>query len=122
MRVLVAGAGGTLGMPLVRRLLAGGDEVHGITRSERGAAAVKAAGAHASAVDAFDRPALEQRVRETGAEVVVHLLTALPKRGPTRASQLEPTNRLRTEGTANLLAAARAAGVRRLVAESVVFA
>jgi nucleoside-diphosphate-sugar epimerase len=122
MRVLVAGAGGTLGMPLVRRLLAAGHEVHGITRSERGMAAVKVAGARASAVDAFDRTALEQRVREADAEVIVHLLTALPKRGPTRASHLEPTNQLRTEGTANLLAAARAAGVRRLVAESVVFA
>jgi nucleoside-diphosphate-sugar epimerase len=122
MRVLVAGAGGTLGLPLVRRLLAAGHEVHGITRSERGVAAVKASGANASAADAFDRTALEQRVRAADAEVVVHLLTAFPKRGPTRASHLEPTNRLRKEGTANLLAAARAAGVRRLVAESVVFA
>jgi nucleoside-diphosphate-sugar epimerase len=122
MRVLVAGAGGTLGLPLVRRLLDAGHEVHGITRSEKGAAAVTAAGARASAVDALDRAELAQRVREANAEVVVHLLTALPKRGPTRASHLQPTNRLRREGTANLLAAARAAGVRRLIAESVVFA
>jgi len=52
---------------------------------------------------------------------VVHALTAIPKRGPLRAGDLDPTNRLRRAGTANLLAAATLAGARRFVAESMVF-
>jgi 2-alkyl-3-oxoalkanoate reductase len=121
-KVLVAGAAGTLGLPLVQRLVAAGDEVSGLTLTDRSAAKVRAAGAHELVADALDPPSLLERVRAANPEVIVHLLTALPKRGPTRASQLSATNRLRTDGTANLLAAGRSAGVRRIVAESVVFA
>jgi nucleoside-diphosphate-sugar epimerase len=61
-------------------------------------------------------------VQRAAPDVVVHLLTALPAGGPTRASDLAATNRLRRTGTTNLLAAAVAAGTRRLVAESMVLA
>lgn len=122
MRVLIAGAGGTIGRPLVRALLAEGDEVSGLTRSKGGAAWVADAGARPLVADALEREQLARVVAEQRPEAVVNLLTALPKRGPSRASHLKPTNRLRIEATANLLAAAKAAGVGRLVAESVVFA
>ena len=73
--------------------------------------------------DVFDRAALEAAVREAEPEVVVHELTALPQRldYKARESPLAATNRVRTEGTRNLIAAAEAAGARRIVAESVAF-
>jgi nucleoside-diphosphate-sugar epimerase len=123
MRVFVAGASGAIGRPLVRQLLAAGHEVTGMTRREERAEGIRAAGARAVICDAFDPTALETAVREAAPEVVVHELTALPPRIDYRkkGDSLEPTNRLRHEGTRNLLAAARAAGARRLIAESVAF-
>jgi nucleoside-diphosphate-sugar epimerase len=96
--------------------------VSGLTRSRGGAAWVADAGARPLVADALEREQLTRVVAEQRPEAVVNLLTALPKRGPSRASHRKHINRLRTEGTANLLAAAKAAGVRRLVAELVVFA
>lgn len=122
MKVFVAGASGAIGRPLVRQLLAAGHEVTGMTRREERAEAIRAAGAAAIVCDAFDAAALESAVREAAPEVVVHELTSLPHRlDPKSKDALVPTNRLRSEGTRNLIAAARAAGARRLVAESVAF-
>jgi nucleoside-diphosphate-sugar epimerase len=123
MKVFVAGASGAIGRPLVRRLVAAGHEVTGMTRSEDRAAEIREAGAAAVVCDVFDAPALEAAVRKAAPEVVVHELTALPARLDYKAKQdpLAPTNRVRTEGTRNLLAAAKAAGARRLIAESVAF-
>lgn len=122
MKVFVAGASGAIGRPLVRQLLAAGHEVTGMTRREERADEIRAAGASAAVCDAFDAPALEAAVREASPEAVVHLLTALPGRIDYRDKEaLAPTNRVRSEGTRNLLAAAKAAGARRLVAESVAF-
>jgi nucleoside-diphosphate-sugar epimerase len=121
-RVLIAGAGGTIGLPLVRELLAEGHDVAGLTRSKKGAARVAGAGGKPIVADALAHEQLAGVVAEQHPEAVFNLLTALPMRGPTRASQMHTTNRLRTEGTANLLAAAKGAGVRRLVAQSVAFA
>jgi 2-alkyl-3-oxoalkanoate reductase len=112
-RVLVAGAGGTLGRPMVETLIAGGYEVVGLTRTSAKESALRALGAEAVVADALDADALAAAVRRAAPEVVVHLLTALPAGGPTKASDLEPTNRLRRTGTANLLAAAVAAGAHR---------
>jgi nucleoside-diphosphate-sugar epimerase len=69
-------------------------------------------------VDALDQKALEDAVRRAAPTHVVHELTALPKAGARRASDLEPTNRLRDEATRNLLAAAIAARVQRIVVGS----
>ena len=123
MRVFVAGASGAIGRPLVRQLVAAGHEVTGMTRREDRAAAIRAVGASAVVCDVFDRAALEAAVREAAPEVVVHELTSLPPRLDYRAKEdpLAATNRVRTEGTRNLLAAAKAAGARRLIAESVAF-
>lgn len=122
MKVFVAGASGAIGRPLVRQLVAAGHEVTGMTRSEERAEQIRAAGAGAVVCDVFDAAALEAAVRAAAPEVVVHELTALPQRLDYRDKQaLAPTNRVRSEGTANLVAAARAAGARRLIAESVAF-
>src|SRR3954447_19729992 len=122
MKVFVAGASGAIGRPLVRQLLAAGHDVTGMTRREENAEAIRAAGAKAVVCDVFDAAALESAVREAAPEVVIHELTSLPPRlDPKSSDALAPTNRLRSEGTRNLIVAARAAGARRLIAESVAF-
>ncbi|HEU4943578.1 MAG TPA: NAD(P)-dependent oxidoreductase, partial [Solirubrobacterales bacterium] len=122
MKVFVAGASGAIGRPLVHQLVAAGHEVTGMTRREERAEEIRAAGAGAVVCDVFDRDALEAAVKEAAPEAVVHMLTALPARIDFKADDpLGPTNRVRTEGTRNLVDAARAAGARRMVAESVAF-
>ncbi len=121
MKVFVAGAGGALGRPLVRQLVAAGHAVTGTTRREERVEEIRAAGAQAVVCDVLDGPALESAVRDAAPETVVHALTALPDRMDWKADPLGPTNLLRKEGTANLLAAATAAGARRIVVESVCF-
>jgi nucleoside-diphosphate-sugar epimerase len=123
MRVFVAGASGAIGRPLVAKLVAAGHEVTGTTRSQQRAEAIRAAGATAAVVDAFDADALRAAVERAAPEVVVHELTALPERLDTRRKDLyDATNRVRAEGTRNLLAAASAAGARRMVCQSIAFA
>ena len=121
MKVFVAGATGVIGRPLVRQLVAAGHEVTGMSRREERAAKVRAAGAEGVVCDVFDAEALKAAVVTAAPEGVVHALTALPPKFNPRQNYLQPTNRLRTEGTRNLIAAAQAAGARRLVAESVCF-
>jgi len=123
MRVFVAGASGAIGRPLVPRLVAAGHEVTGTTRSEERAEAIRAAGATAAVVDVFDASSLRAAVDEARPEVLVHQLTSLPDRLDFRKEGVyEPTNRVRIEGTGILLDAARAAGVRRVVCQSIAFA
>jgi nucleoside-diphosphate-sugar epimerase len=122
MRVFVAGATGAIGRPLVPKLIEAGHQVTGMTRSEERAAALREAGAEAVVADVFD----EQRVREAmvAAEpnVVIHQLTSLPDKLDFRDKDLyAATNRVRTEGTRILQDAARAAGARRMVAQSIAF-
>lgn len=118
----MAGATGAIGRLLVAKLVAAGHDVTGTTRSEERAAGVRAAGAEAAVCDALDEQALRAAVGAARPEVVVHELTALPERIDYRDDEaFVPTNRLRTEGTRNLLAAAEAAGARRVVAQSVGF-
>ncbi|HVY96291.1 MAG TPA: NAD(P)-dependent oxidoreductase, partial [Solirubrobacterales bacterium] len=121
MRVFVAGASGAIGTPLVRRLVAGGHEVTGMTRREERAERLRAGGAEAVVCDVYDAERLSEVVAAARPEAVVHLLTALPPKFSPRSDYLAATNRVRTEGTRNLVAAARAAGAARLVAESVAF-
>jgi 2-alkyl-3-oxoalkanoate reductase len=119
-RVFVAGASGAIGRPLVRQLIAAGHEVTGMTRREEKAAELRAAGAEAVVCDVFAAEALREAVMAARPEAVVHMLTALPPRMRAR-TDLRPTDRIRVEGTRNLIAAAQAAGARRVVAESVSF-
>jgi 2-alkyl-3-oxoalkanoate reductase len=123
MRVFVAGASGAIGRPLVPKLVAAGHEVTGTTRSEERAEAIRAAGASAAVVDVFDEGRPRAAVEAARPDVLVHELTSLPKRLDFRKEGIyEPTNRLRTEGTRILLDAARAAGTRRFVCQSIAFA
>jgi len=117
MKVLLAGATGALGIPLVKRLLAAGHEVTGITRTEAGGSLLWDLGASSVIADALDRDALLRALDGTRAEAVIHQLTAL-KKLPMRHRDLDVTNRLRVHGTANLLAAADLVGARRFVTQS----
>lgn len=113
MRIFVAGAGGVLGRAFIRRTVADGHEVVGMTRSARGAAAITELAAAAVPADAFDREAVMRVVGEARPDAVVHLLTDLAS-GDSASNAL-----IRTEGTRNLIDAAKAAGVDRVVAESI---
>jgi nucleoside-diphosphate-sugar epimerase len=121
MKVFVAGASGAIGRPLVRQLLAAGHEVTGMTRCPEKAEEIGAVGAGAVVCDVFDAEALRDAVVAAAPGVVVHALTALPAKYDPKSDYLVATNRIREEGTRNLIAAARAAGARRLIAESVAF-
>jgi len=117
MRVLLAGASGAIGTPLTRQLVAAGHEVVGVTRSRANAERLRTAGARAVVADVMDRENLLAAVRDVRADAVMHQLTALS----TKVRQaMEGTNALRTTGTANLLAAARAVGAHRFLTQSIV--
>jgi nucleoside-diphosphate-sugar epimerase len=124
MRVFVAGAGGAIGRPLVRRLRAAGHDVIGMTRREKRAAELRELGAEPAIADALDADAVRQAVEQARPDVVVNELTDLDRPlNPRKYDEwLESTNRLRREGTRNLAEAARAAGARRFVSQSVAFA
>ena len=121
MRVLVAGATGDVGLPVVRRLLERGHDVVAMSRSASRAAPLRDLGVRHVAASALDRDAVRRAVGDADPQGIVDLLTALPRNGPLRASHLEPTNELRRVGSANLVDAAREAGIGRLVAESIAF-
>ncbi len=122
MKVFVAGASGAIGRPLVPRLVAAGHEVTGSTRSPEKAEAIRAQGANGVVVDVFDAAALRAVMAEAAPEVVVHELTSLPERfEPRRKDVYDATNRVRSEGTRNLIEGARAAGARRFVCQSIAF-
>jgi nucleoside-diphosphate-sugar epimerase len=118
MNIFVAGATGALGTQLVPRLLAAGHDVTGMTRSRPDA--VRRLGARAVVADALDPDAVGSAVGAARPDVIVHQLTALSGSIDPRHFERDfaQTNRLRVEGTDNLLAAARAAGVERFVAQS----
>jgi nucleoside-diphosphate-sugar epimerase len=120
MKVLVAGATGAIGRQLVPKLVANGHEVVGMTRSEAKADEVRALGARPVVADALDPEQVAAAVAASEPEAIVHQLTALS--GDLDLRNLDrtfaTTNRLRIEGTDHLLSAARAAGVRRFLAQS----
>ncbi len=124
MRVFVAGATGAIGAPLLRLLVADGHHVTGMTRTPGKADDVRAAGASAAVADALDASAVMQAVEQARPDAIVHQLTAIPPRIDPRkmTRDFALTDRLRTEGTHNLLAAAARAGVGRFVAQSIAFA
>jgi 2-alkyl-3-oxoalkanoate reductase len=120
MRVFVAGASGAIGTPLVRQLIERGHEVVGSSRSAESAERVKAMGAEPVVLDLLDARAVRKVVLESGPDAIVHQATALANVRFSRNldSTFAETNRLRTEGTDALLAAAREAEVNRFVAQS----
>jgi nucleoside-diphosphate-sugar epimerase len=122
MRVLVAGATSVPGLPVLRELNARGHDVVGLTRQSAKTPQIEQAGAKPVVADVFDAGQINSVVAEIKPEVVVSLLTTLPKRGPMRVKDFEPARALWGRGAPNLVAAAQRAGVRRVVAESVIFA
>ena len=124
MRILLAGATGVIGRELLPLLLEQGNEVVAMCRSEDKLDGLRARGAEAVACDALDADAVLAAVTAARPQAVIHQLTAIPPRiNPrTMVRDFAVNDRLRIEGTANLLAGARAAGAERFIAQSIAFA
>ena len=120
MKVLVAGATGAMGKQLLPRLVANGHYVVGITRSEAKLRLVRDLGATGVVADVLDPDDVARVVAQVEPEVIIHQLTALSGDLDMRHFDrtFATTNRLRTEATDHLLAAGRAVGVRRFIAQS----
>jgi nucleoside-diphosphate-sugar epimerase len=124
MRIFLAGATGAIGRRLVPLLIAAGHQVTGTTRSAEATRKLEATGASAAIVDVYDAAALERAAIGARPEVVVHQLTDLPQAFDEKnlAASYPRNARIRVEGTRNLIAAARAAGARRFIVQSIAFA
>jgi 2-alkyl-3-oxoalkanoate reductase len=120
MRVFLAGAAGAVGRRLIPTLVQSGHSVFGLTRSEKNADTVRANGAQPVIADALDRNAVMKAVQQAKPNAIIHQLTAISQKIDLRHFDREfaLTNRLRTEGTDNLIAAGLAVGVRRFIAQS----
>lgn len=120
MRIFVAGATGVIGIRLVPLLVADGHAVAGMTRSPEKAETLRALGAEPVVCDVFDADALRDAVASFAPDAVIHQLTDLPTDARRFPKHVAAHNRIRRDGTQNLLAAAHAAGtVRRFLAQSV---
>ena len=121
LKIFLAGASGVIGRRLVPLLIERGYEVHGTTRSRARASELERQGAHPIVLDAFDRPAVLAALAAVRPQVLIHQLTDLSGgfKPEKVAETLQRNSRLRTEGTHNLVEAAHAAGVRRLIAQSI---
>ncbi len=124
MRIFVAGSSGAIGRRLMPLLIGAGHEVTGMTRSADAARDLKAAGVTPAIADVYDADALKRAVVAARPDIVMHQLTDLPRKFDERelAAQYPRNARIRTEGTRNLVAAAKAAGARRFIVQSVAFA
>ena len=119
MRIFLAGATGVIGIRLVPLLIAAGQEVTGMTRSEPKVAELQRLGADGIVCDVYDLGALREAVKASRADAVMHQLTDLPD-DPAQIRELGARNdRMRSEGTRNLLAATAAAGVDRFLGQSI---
>jgi nucleoside-diphosphate-sugar epimerase len=123
MKIFLAGASGVIGRRLTPLLLGAGHHVTGTTRSGANARALEAAGVAAVVVDVFDADALKSAMMRAAPEIVIHQLTDLPRvfDEAQLAASYARNARIRTEGTCNLIAAAKAAAARRFIVQSVAF-
>lgn len=122
LKVLVAGATSVPGIPVIRELVTQGYDVVGVTRSVGKTSQVEKAGARPIVGDVFDKQKIGAIVSDESPEVVISLLTTLPKNGPLRMGSFKNAIKLWGEGVPNLLAAAQRSGCRRMIAESMIFA
>jgi uncharacterized protein YbjT (DUF2867 family) len=118
-RIFLAGATGVIGSRLLPLLVAAGHDVTGTTRSAEHAGMIKKAGGTPVVVNVYDVDALTAAVVESGPDLVMHQLTDLPNNAADIPGRAAANSRMRTEGTANLLAAALAAGGARMLAQSI---
>jgi nucleoside-diphosphate-sugar epimerase len=121
MRIFLAGASGVIGSRIVPLLVARGDVVAGMTRSSENARMLRDLGAEPVVCDVYDVDALTSAVTAFQPDLVMHQLTDLPDDMKRLALYVKRNNRIRTEGTRNLVAAARAAGATRMLAQSIAF-
>jgi len=119
MRIFVAGASGLIGVRLVPLLVEAGHEVAGMTRSPDKAGRLRDLGAEPVICDVFDAEALAEAVAAYAPDCVFHQLTDLPDHVTDMASFGARNDRIRSEGTHNLLAAAVAAGAEQFIAQSI---
>ncbi|TCO42421.1 nucleoside-diphosphate-sugar epimerase [Kribbella antiqua] len=124
MRVFVAGATGVIGSRLVPLLLSAGHDVIGLARSPSAGVALEKLGVDVVHADPLDHAAMRRAVRVAAPDAVVHLLTRIPARiDPKRmARDFAQTNRLRTQGTLNLVDAAHQAGAKRVITQGLAYA
>lgn len=120
-RVFVAGGTGVVGRPLVAALVALGHDVTATTTRRESLGVLEALGARAVQMDGLDETSVRDAVLAAGPEVLINQITALATPAGDYATWLALTNRLRSEGTRTLMAAAREAGTRRVVAQSASF-
>jgi len=118
-RIFVAGASGVIGVHLVPRLVDAGHEVAGMTRSADKVELLRELGAEPIVGDVYDAESLAEAAVAFGPEMVMHQVTDLPDRADQLGEFRQRNNRMRSEGTRNLLGAARASGVGRFVAQSI---
>ncbi|KPX12482.1 Nucleoside-diphosphate-sugar epimerase/dehydratase [Pseudomonas amygdali pv. dendropanacis] len=123
-KVFVAGASGVIGKALLKLLVAADYSVYGATRRAEKVKDIEATGATAVVVDVYDAERLNQELVRIQPWAVIHQLTDLPRglSPELMAKAVENNARIRTEGTRNLVAAARAAGATRLIAQSIAWA
>ena len=121
MRIFIAGASGVIGVRLVPLLAQQGHTVAGMTRSSEKTDMLRQLGAEPVVCDVFDAARLTESVRAFAPDLVMHQLTDLPDDVKRIALHIRRNNRIRTEGTQNLISAAQAAGVERFIAQSIAF-
>jgi len=119
MRIFMAGGSGVIGVRLIPLLTSAGHTVAAMTRSPQKADLVAGLGAKPVVCDVYDAPALTDAVTGFGPDLLMHQVTDLPDRADQIAEFGRRNARMRLEGTANLLAAARAAGAARFLAQSI---
>jgi nucleoside-diphosphate-sugar epimerase len=119
MRIFLAGATGVIGVRLVPLLVGARHEVVGMTRMPDKVELLRSLGAEPVVCDVFDPPALNAVVSGAAVEMVMHQVTDLPDQVDQLSAFRQRNNRMRTEGTHNLIEAARRAGVKRFIAQSI---
>jgi uncharacterized protein YbjT (DUF2867 family) len=119
MRIFLAGASGVIGQRLVPMLVDTGHEVAGTTRSPEKAELVRGLGCEPVVIDVYDAEALRSAVVDFAPDLVMYQLTDLPDDASQIADRAAANARIREEGTANLIAAAQAAGAGRFLAQSI---
>ncbi len=121
MRVFIAGATGVIGSRVAPLLVQRGDVVAGMTRSEEKSEMLSELGTEPVVCDVYDADSLDGAVVAFAPELVMHQLTDLPDDIKRMPVYMRRNNRIRTEGTRNLIGAARKAGVTRMLAQSIAF-
>ena len=119
MRIFLAGASGVIGLRLIPLLVSQGHAVAGMTRSPEKVASLRKLGAEPVLCDVFDERRLHDAVKRFGPDLVMHQITDLPDDAERIPEFVDGNNRIRTEGTLNLLSAKWDVGASRFVAQSI---